>query len=88
MTTKTPAARLAAARPVLRPTPPATLEERLQRIEELRKRINGYIDYMCQVGQAAGASAEVREKAVARFCDELTVVESRLGRIEEDLRLA
>jgi hypothetical protein len=89
MTTNAQAAvRAAAPRGVLRPTAPSTLQERLHLIEELRKRINGYIDFMCQDGPLAGASAEARDRAVALFCEEMAVVERRLGRIEEDLRLA
>jgi hypothetical protein len=77
----------AASQALLRPTPPSTLAERLQRIEDLRRRINGYVDFMCQDGRPSGCSAEAREKAVALFCEEMAVVERRLGRIEEDLRL-
>jgi hypothetical protein len=88
MTTNAQAGPAAAPRAVLRPTPPSTLEERLRCIEELRKRINGHIDFMCQAGPCNASSAEAREKAVALFCDEMAVAERRLGRIEEGLRLA
>jgi hypothetical protein len=72
------------------PAPPApfSLEERLKRIQELGKRISGYVEFMCQADRLNGASAEVREKAIALFCEEMAALERRLGRIQEDLRLA
>ncbi len=69
------------------PTPPKTMEERLQRIEAMGQRINGYIQFMCQVGSLNGTSAEAKERAVTAFHERMVVVESQLGRIQEDLRL-
>jgi hypothetical protein len=69
------------------PTPPWTLEERLQRIEAMRQRLNGYIRFMCQAGSLNGTSAEAKERAVTAFYERMVVVESQLGRIHEDLRL-
>jgi hypothetical protein len=68
-------------------TPPWTLEERLQRIEAMGQRIDGYIRFMCQVGSLSGTSAEAKERAVTAFYERLVIVESQLGRIQEDLRL-
>jgi hypothetical protein len=81
-----PSEELVSAGPWL--TPPWTTEERLLRIEAMGQRINGYIRFMCQAGRLNGASAEAKEKAVIAFYERLTVVESELGRIQEDLQLA
>ena len=67
--------------------PPWTLEERLRRIRDLGQRINGYVEFMCQVGGLAGSSAEAKERAVTAFYERLLVVEGQLGRIHDDLRL-
>jgi hypothetical protein len=69
------------------PTPPLTLEERLHGIEVMGQRIDGYIRFMCQVGSLNGISAEAKEKAVTAFYERIVVVESQLGRIQEDLQL-
>ena len=67
--------------------PPATTEERLRRIEAMGQRISGYIQFMCQVGSLNGTSAELKERAVTAFYERMTLAESQLGRIQEDLRL-
>jgi hypothetical protein len=69
------------------PTPPWTLEERLQRIEAMGQRISDYIRFICQVGSLTGTSTEAKERAVAAFYDRLVTAEGQLRRIEEDLRL-
>ena len=68
-------------------TPPWTLEERLQRIGALGQRIDGYVQFMCQVGSLNGTSAEAKERAVTAFLERLIVVESQLGGIQESLQL-
>jgi hypothetical protein len=68
-------------------TPPRTPEERLRRIEAMRRQINAYVEFMCRVGKLSGTSAEAKEKAVAAFYDRMVVAERQLGRIHEDLRL-
>lgn len=68
-------------------TPPWTLEERLHRIEALGQKIGGYVQFMCQVANLNGASAEVKEKSVSDFYERLVIVERQLGRIHENLRL-
>jgi hypothetical protein len=79
------------ARPARRPapalTPPATLEERLQRIEAMGQRITGYVEFMCQVCALAGTSAEAKERAVTAFHDRMVVAEKQLGQVHDDLRL-
>ena len=63
------------------------MEERLQRIEAMGLRIDGYVRFMCQVANLNGASAEVKERAVTDFYEQMIVVERQLGRIHENLRL-
>lgn len=86
MTRKTKAP-TAPAVPYPSPTPPWNLAERLHRIETLSKRIEGYIQFMCQVGSMTNASDEVKERAVKAFYEQLVVVERQLGRIHDELRL-
>ncbi len=69
------------------PTPPWTTEERLRRIEAMGQRIDGYVQFMCQVGSLNGTSAEAKERAVAAFYERLVIVESQLGRMHDSLRL-
>jgi hypothetical protein len=69
------------------PTPPWTAEERLRRIEVMGQQIIGYIRFMCEVGSLNGISAEAKERALTAFYERMIVVESQLGRIQEDLRL-
>ena len=69
------------------PTPPDTTEERLRRIEALGQRINGYVQFMCQVGNLKGTSPEAKEKAVVAFYERMVVVERQLGRIQDDIQL-
>ena len=68
-------------------TPPWTLEERLERIEALGQRIDGFIRFMCQVASLKGTSAEAKERAVTAFYERMVVLESQLSRIHENLRL-
>ncbi|MBI3410932.1 MAG: hypothetical protein HY040_21570 [Planctomycetes bacterium] len=67
--------------------PAWTMEERLQRIEAMGLRIDGYVQFMCQIAGLNGASAEVKERAVTEFYEQMIVVERQLGRIHENLRL-
>ncbi len=94
MTTKTKTrSRSAALRPEKTPpagpwyTPPWTTAERVQRIEAIGQRINSYVQFMCQVGNLNGTSAEAKEKAVAVFYERMVILERQLGRIQEDLQL-
>lgn len=91
MTTKTIALatpRLPVPRPgMLWPRPPCTTEERLERIESMGRRIAGYVQFMCQAGNANGASADAKEKAVRSFYEQMVILERQLGRIQEDFQL-
>lgn len=69
------------------PTLPWTHEERLQRIEAMGERIAGYVRFMCQVGNLAGASDEAKTKAVAAFYEKMVTVERQLGQIHDGFRL-
>lgn len=67
--------------------PPLTQDERLDRIEAMGQRINGYIRFMRETSGPNGASAESKEKALIAFYDRMLVVESQLGRIQEEFKL-
>jgi hypothetical protein len=69
------------------PAPPLTTDERLHRIEAMRKRIDGYIQFMCQIPSMRGSSSEVKERAVTVFYEQLLLVESQLGHIHDEFRL-
>jgi hypothetical protein len=69
------------------PMAPWTTEEHQQRIEWLSQRINGYVQFMCRVGNLDGTSAEAKEKAVAAFYEQMVIAERELGRIHEDFQL-
>jgi hypothetical protein len=68
-------------------THPLTMEERLHRIETMRKRIDDYIKFMCQITELTGASNEIKERAVTVFYEQMVIVESQLGRIHDEFRL-
>ena len=69
-------------------TLPWTTADRLQRIETLGQRIQGYVEFMChQLDHLNGTSAEAKDKAVTIFYERLLMMEQELGRIQENLRL-
>lgn len=68
-------------------TPPATMEERLSRIEILGERIEEYIKFMGGVGKLNGTSAELKHRAVAMFYERLFLLEQELCKIQENLQL-
>lgn len=68
-------------------TPPWTMEEHLERIETMGQRINGYIQFMRQVGSMNGTSGEAKERAVKAFYERMLALESQLSRIQDNLRL-
>jgi len=68
-------------------TPPATMEERLSRIEILGERIEEYIKFMSSVAKLNGTSAESKHRAVAMFYERLFVLEQELCKIQENLQL-
>jgi hypothetical protein len=69
------------------PSSPQTLEDRLRCIEALGQRIEGYVQFMSEVGSLNGTSTEAKERAVAQFYEQLAAAEAQLGRIQEALRL-
>jgi len=66
---------------------PLTTEGRLQAIEAIGKRIQGFVEFISKVGTMNGTSAEAKEKAVTAFHERLLVLERLLGEVQEDLRL-
>jgi hypothetical protein len=66
---------------------PCTTEERLQCIEAMGRRIDGYVEYMCQSSSLSGTSVEAKEKAVASFYERMVILERQLGRIHDELQL-
>jgi hypothetical protein len=68
-------------------TPCLTLEERVQRIEALAERIDGYVKFMCHAASLNGVSSEAKEKAMTAFHECMVNVEGQLSRIHERFRL-
>ncbi len=68
------------------PAPPASAEERLERIRALQERINSHVEFVCR-GDTAGTSAEAKDRTLAALYEQLLAAERRLGRIQEELRL-
>ena len=75
------------ARPRAANAPPPTTDERLRDIASMGQRIHGYIQFMCEIGNLGGTSAEAKETAIAAFHARLTALERQLGRIYEELQL-
>ena len=69
------------------PDLPLILEEQVHRIEAMGKRIDGYIRFMCQIAGQSGTSAEMKERAVTAFYEQMIIVERQLGHIHDELRL-
>lgn len=68
-------------------TPAWTREERLRRIETMGQRIQGYVQFLSEIADLKGSSDEEKEKAVEKFYDRMTAMESQLSRILEELQL-
>jgi len=66
---------------------PLTLEDRLVQVRALGERINGYIQFMCAVGELNGTSMETKQKTVAAFHERLAALEQQLSRIHQHLLL-
>jgi hypothetical protein len=49
------------------PNGPGSMEERLRCIADLGHRIDGYVQFMCQIGSLTGTSAEAKEKSRRRL---------------------
>jgi hypothetical protein len=69
------------------PTPPRTLDERIQRIEAMGQRITTYIQFMSRVASLDGYSSEAKERGVTAFYDRMVVVEHQLRKLQESLWL-
>jgi hypothetical protein len=67
--------------------PPPTTDERLRDIAAMGQRIHGYVQFMCEIGNLGGTSAEAKETAIATFHAQLAVLERQLRRIHEELQL-
>ena len=67
--------------------PPGTTAERLQSIVAMGQRIEGYVQFICKIGDLSGTSAEAKDKTVAVFYEQMLLLERQLGRIQEDLQL-
>jgi hypothetical protein len=70
-----------------RAKPVLTTQERLAGIEQMRQRVNGYVEFMCRVDDLKGTSDESKENAVIAFFERMAILEQQLGRISEELRL-
>jgi hypothetical protein len=68
-------------------TPPWTTDERLKRIEAMGQRVNGYVQFMCALGNLNGTSTEARDKAVIAFYERMLVLERQLGLIQDEFKL-
>jgi len=68
-------------------TPPWTMEEGLRRIGAMGKQVDGYVQFMCNVGGLNGTCPEAKERAVKAFCERLVVMVRQLRKIREDLEL-
>jgi hypothetical protein len=66
---------------------PQTNGEFLERIEALARSIQSHVQFISQVGDLKGTSAEAKEKAVAAFHGRMAEVERQLGLITESLKL-
>jgi hypothetical protein len=64
-----------------------TTRERLERIQAMSQRINGYVQFLCEVGERNGTSSESKERVVVAFYERMVVLEHQLGRIQEDFQL-
>jgi len=66
---------------------PLTTEQRLLDIEQMRERVNSFVEFMCRPDGLKGTSQEEREKAIAAFHERMAVLERELGRIHDEFRL-
>ena len=78
---------LAKLRADFSPNAPLTLEERVQRIEAMHKRMDGYIQFMCKIATMPGTSGEMKERAVTLFYEQMVIVEKQLEHIHDTFRL-
>lgn len=69
-------------------TPAVTMEDQLLRIPALEQRVSEHVKFMRTVEKTEGISEETKQKAVEQFYKHMVVLERRLVRIRDDLRLA
>lgn len=69
------------------PSAPASLADRVQRIETMGLRINNYIQFICKAASLTVTSVEAKDRGVTAFYERMLVVERQLRRIQEDLWL-
>jgi hypothetical protein len=84
--TKSPRSAQPAQLPVAQ-TPPWTTDERLKRIEAMGQRVNGYVQFMCALGNLNGTSTETRDKAIIAFYEKMVVLERQLALIQDEFKL-
>jgi hypothetical protein len=75
------------ARPQAAKAPPPTTDARLRDIASMGQRIHGYVQFICEIGNLGGTSAEAKETAIAAFHAQLAALECQLSRIHEELQL-
>jgi hypothetical protein len=63
------------------------MEERLRRIEAMGRRIQGVVEFICQIANLGGTCTASKERAVTTFYDRLVIVERQLVKIQEDIEL-
>jgi hypothetical protein len=66
---------------------PLTTADRLERIQALAQRIDGYVQFMSALSGLSGTSTEAKDKAVTGFYECMVALEKQLDRIQNKLRL-
>jgi hypothetical protein len=65
----------------------STLAEHIHRIGILGKRIDAHIQFMSNLDEHTGLSAEMKSRAAIAFHEELIAVEQQLARIHDEYLL-
>ncbi len=66
---------------------PVAVDERIERIEKLWQRSDGYVQFICKAGRLGGTSGELKERALNALSAQLVIIERQLSRIHDDLQL-
>src|SRR4051812_251296 len=81
----------ASSRPKTALTSPSSPSDRitdlLEEVQELAKRIAGYVDFVADIPKQPGMSTESRERVIAAFHERLVVAEKQLCKVQRDFRL-